>query len=64
METQERELKSAKQHLEEQLESVIRQSQEALNDRQVELNKSKMYNRTLEKKYEVLRSQQCYTDPL
>lgn len=53
METREQELRDAKQNLESQLESVMRQSQEALNDRQVELNKSKMYNQTLEKKYEV-----------
>lgn len=47
------ELLSAKRNLEVQLESVMRQSQEALDDRQVELNKSKLYNQTLEKRYEV-----------
>lgn len=53
MESHEQELQSAKQDLEIQLESVMRQSQEALLDRQVELNKSKLYNQTLEKRYEV-----------
>ena len=49
----EQELITAKQNLEEELESVMRQSQEALNDRETELRKSKLYNQTLEKKYEV-----------
>lgn len=53
MESRKQELQSAKQNLEIQIESVIRQSQEALNDRQVELNKSKLYNQTLEKRFEV-----------
>jgi ElaB/YqjD/DUF883 family membrane-anchored ribosome-binding protein len=53
VETREQELKDTKQNLDDQLESVMRQSQEALNDREVELKKSKMHNQTLEKKYEV-----------
>lgn len=53
MERREQELKSAKQNLEDQLDSVIRQSQEALEDSQVEFNKYKLYSETLEKKYEV-----------
>ena len=61
METREQELQDAKQNLEDQLESVMRQSQEALNDRQLELNKSKMYTQTLEKKYEVLPFCACCT---
>lgn len=57
MEGHEWELKTAKQDLEDQLESVMRQSQEALNDRQVELNKSKLYGQTLDKKFKV-----CFTE--
>ena len=53
MERREQELKAAKQNLEEQLDSVIRQSQEALADTQVELNKYKLHSETLEKKQEV-----------
>lgn len=54
MEKHEQELKAAKQNLEDQLDSVIRQSQEALSDSQVELNKYKLYSEALEKKHEVL----------
>lgn len=51
--SQEQEIIAAKKNLEDQLESVMRQSQEALTDRETELKKSKLYNQTLEKKYEV-----------
>lgn len=49
----EQELIIAKQNLEDQFESVMWQSQEVLNDRETELKKSRLYNQTLEKKYEV-----------
>ncbi len=53
LESREQELKTAKQDLEAQLSSVVKQSRETLNDSQIELNKSKMHNQSLEKKYEV-----------
>ena len=53
MKKREEDLEASKQNLEEQLDSVIKQSQEAFTDSQVELNKHKMYSESLEKKYEV-----------
>lgn len=53
MERREQELVAVKQNLEEQLDSVMRQSQEALSSSQVEMNKYKLSSETLEKKHEV-----------
>lgn len=53
MESREEELKAAKQSLENQLDSVIKQSQEALNDSQVQLNKVTVHSHSLEKKCKV-----------
>ncbi len=47
------ELEKSKKKLEEQFESLVMQSQEVLDDKQIELNKSKLNNQTLEKKLEV-----------
>ncbi len=63
MESREEELKAAKKSLEDQLDSVIKQSQEALNDSQVELNKVTVYNHSLEKKYKVYLAS-CVRDGL
>lgn len=57
VERREQELITAKLNLEDQLDSVIRQSHEALNDTQIELNKSKLHGQTLERKYEVCVSE-------
>ena len=53
MASREEELKAAKQSLEDQLDSVIKQSQEALNDSKVQLNKVTVHSHSLEKKYKV-----------